>query len=457
MPDAPHSDNETGRAHAVREELLRVLAAPALAGALSQQRLLRHLVERTLEGHADTLKETLLAIEVFQRTASRFDTRADSIVRVEARRLRNRLRQHYAATSATTAALRIELPKGSYKPLFVDAEPARGTPRSQAAELVERGLYFQRQGQEDGYRKALARYQQAAALAPALAAAQSGIARAWMQLVATNIGPPLPGVTHALAAVRRALELEPRHAESMVQAALMTHRFEFDWPAAQLWYRRATETAPESAIVLHTHAFSLMVRAEFDAAEALLAKARRIDPRHLMQRAHQGLLQLYRGDWAAAEETLRAMLDMTPDNVLGLSLLAYVALQRGDAALALEQYRRVSERHPLLSIGLVGQALSMAALGRADEARAVLHGLKTGWRGGCLSPYQLAMVHERLDEHDAALDELARAIDERDPNALTLPVDPAFAALRAAPRGHALVAIVLGAQNLKPQPAARQA
>ena len=440
-PDEPSS------ARAAREELLRVLGSPAFAGALSQQRLLRHLVERTLEGGGDRLKETALAIEVFQRPAGRFDPKTDSIVRVEARRLRERLRQHYQnhqdAAAAPAAEIRIELPKGSYKPLFVPTEP-RSTPETQAAELVERGQYFLRQGKEDGYRKALERFQSAAELAPALAAAHSGIARAWMQLVATNIEPPLPGVTHALAAVRRALEHQPRHVESMVQAAQLTHRFEFDWPAALVWYRRATDAAPDSALVMHAHAFGLMVRGDFNAAEALLAKARRIDPLHLTQRAHQGLLQMYRGDWAAAEATLHAMLDMSPDNVLGLSLLAYVALQRGDAAGALPQYQRVSELHPLLSIGLVGQAQALAALGRTDEARALLHGLKTDWRGGWLSPYQLAMVHERLGEHEAALDELARAIDARDPNALTLPVDPAFAALRQMPRGAALVLRVLG-------------
>lgn len=430
---------------AERDELLAVLASPSFAGATSQQRLLRHLVEHTLEGHGDRLKETVLAIEVFQRAAGRFDPKADSIVRVEARRLRERLAQHYAASGTWPASgVRIELPKGSYKPVFARADTRLQGAAARAAELVERGLYFLRQGEEEGHRKALARFTEAAELAPALAAAHSGIARVWMQLVATNIEPPLPGVTYGQAAVRRALELQPRHAESLVLAAQYAHRFEFDWPTAQQLFQRAAAAAPDSAFVLHAWAFALMMRGDLDAAEAPLAKARRIDPLHLTHRAHEGLLHLYRRDLAAAEESLRAMLDMSPNNVLGMSVLAFVALERGDAETALAMYRRVTELHPRLSIGVAGQAQALAALGRPAEAREAMAALRLHHRGGYLSPYQLAMIHERLGERGAALVELARAIDERDPNAITTPVDPTFAALRATPEGQALVRRVLG-------------
>ena len=74
------------------DELARVLAGAAFAGALAPQRLLSHRVLQTLDGRGDQLKETLLGIAVFRRPADRFDLRRDSIVRVVARRLRLRLR-----------------------------------------------------------------------------------------------------------------------------------------------------------------------------------------------------------------------------------------------------------------------------------------------------------------------------------------------------------------------------
>lgn len=428
-------------------ELARVLAAPAFLGARAHQRLLRHLVEQTLAGQADALKETVLGIEVFQRPAHSFDPRRDSIVRAEARRLRQRLRQHCDNTPGS--ALMIVLPTGSYRPQFVplaaNGAETPDSPLARAAELVERGHFFLRQGHEGGHRKALERFEAAAQALPTHAAAFAGVARAWLQLVATNLEPPRPGIELALAAVQRALALQPAHADSLVLAAQLTHRFAFDWPAACTLYQRALRIAPASAYVRHAQALSLMMRGDFDAAATALDAARLIDPLHLSLRAHQALLALYRRQWDEAEDTLQALLDLSADNVLGMSLMAYVALCQGDATAALVQYGRVAAVHPQLSIGACGQVWALAALGRSDEARHALRTLQQGWVGRYLSPYQLAMAELRLGDADAALQLLQRAVTERDPNALCLPVDPAFDSLGAVPAFVALRRQVLGA------------
>ena len=81
-------------------------------------RFLRFIVEKTLDGHSADLKEYLLGVEVFDRPDS-YDQRIDPIVRVEARRLRAKLDSYYAG-DGKGAALRIELPKGSYVPRFAE-------------------------------------------------------------------------------------------------------------------------------------------------------------------------------------------------------------------------------------------------------------------------------------------------------------------------------------------------
>ena len=425
----------------MRAELDRVLASAAFAGAQAHQRLLRYLVEQTLAGQAQMLKETVLGIEVFMRPAGLFDPRRDSIVRVEARRLRERLRQHYAQSEGHGDLL-IVLPKGSYRPQFV-ARLSDGAERL-AAELIERGHFFLRQGHEDGHRKALERFEAAARTAPEHAGAHRGVARAWGQLVATNIEPPRPGIDHALAAVHRALAMQPASAESLVLAAMLTHRYEFDWVAARALYERALRAEPDSAFVRHAHAFSLLMRGDYDAAEADLAIARHLDPQHLGLRAHQALLHVYRREWDAAEDVLQALLDMSAHNVLGMSLLAAVALYRGDAAGALAQYRQVSQRHPTMSIGPAGEVQALAALGEVAAARAGLLALQQAWASRYFSPYQQAMAELRLNEPALALRLLERAVHEGDPNAICLVVDPAFDTLHGTPRFDALKQRVLG-------------
>lgn len=440
-PSTTAAAHEPPFASAVREELARVLATPAFAGAAAHQRLLRHLVERCLAGRSAELKESLLGIEVFQRPAQSFDPRQDSIVRVQARRLRERLRQHYADGHHT--AWMIVLRSGSYVPQFL---PRPGDAASaQAEELVARGQFFLRQGHESGHRKALDRFEVAALAAPDYAPAHAGVARAWLQLVATNLEPPQPGVSLALAAVHRALQLQPTHAESLVLAAQLTHRFDFNWSAARDLFERAQRAAPQAAYVQHALALSQMMRGEFEAAALALASARQAEPLQLSLRAHLALLALYRRRWDEAEDALQALLDLSADNVLGMSLLAYVDLCRGDAAAALAQYTRVANLHPQLSIGPCGRVWALAQLGQHPQARAALLAVEQNWpHGRYLSPYQLAMAEQLLGDSNAALALLTRAVQERDPNAICLPVDPAFDGLVAAPRFTALRRAVLG-------------
>jgi len=107
----------------VRAELDRVLASRGFANAGRLSRLLRHVVERTLAGEADQLKEYSVGMEVFDRD-DKYDPRIDSIVRVEAGRLRSRLEEYYNADGAADP-VRISLPRGAYVALF---EPRQTPP-----------------------------------------------------------------------------------------------------------------------------------------------------------------------------------------------------------------------------------------------------------------------------------------------------------------------------------------
>jgi Tfp pilus assembly protein PilF/TolB-like protein len=100
----------------VRAELEAILASAAFAGATRLQRFLRFIVEESLAGRSERLKEYLVGVEVFDRPIS-FEPQSDSVVRVEARRLRARLEGYYG-TEGSNASVAIEMPKGGYRPTF---------------------------------------------------------------------------------------------------------------------------------------------------------------------------------------------------------------------------------------------------------------------------------------------------------------------------------------------------
>src|SRR5436190_12324188 len=121
---------------AIREQLDRVLSSAAFRRADRSNAVLRFIVEQTLDGRADRLKEYTLGAEALGRGES-FDPRTDPVVRAEASRLRARLEQYYDTTRRADPIVVI-LPKGSYVPQFIprssmpeatSAEPSRGGPR----------------------------------------------------------------------------------------------------------------------------------------------------------------------------------------------------------------------------------------------------------------------------------------------------------------------------------------
>ena len=117
----------TPEADAVRGQLDRILASPGFANADRLSRFLRFVVERTLDGEGDQLKEYRLATEVFDRPSD-YDPRLDSIVRVEARRLRSKLAEYFEGPGRTDPVL-IRVEKGGYAATFESA-PAGPTMQS---------------------------------------------------------------------------------------------------------------------------------------------------------------------------------------------------------------------------------------------------------------------------------------------------------------------------------------
>jgi predicted ATPase len=110
---------EAPRPEAVRAQLQRIVASGPFASAPSLCRLLEHLVEHALSGGDAPLNEYAIAVDVFDRSPS-FDPRTDTIVRVQARRLRAKLDAFYDGEGRGDPVV-IEVAKGQYAARFWSA------------------------------------------------------------------------------------------------------------------------------------------------------------------------------------------------------------------------------------------------------------------------------------------------------------------------------------------------
>ena len=131
MPSVANTDRVTAIPEAdIRAELDRILASKGFASAGRLSKLLRYVVDKTLAGQSDQLKEYAVGVEVFERD-EQYDPRLDSIVRVEAGRLRTKLDEYYNG-HGTSSPVRISLPRGGYEAVFerpaLAPPPAAGAP-----------------------------------------------------------------------------------------------------------------------------------------------------------------------------------------------------------------------------------------------------------------------------------------------------------------------------------------
>lgn len=103
-------------AESVQAQLARILASSSFSRSERLSRFLRFVVEEKIAGRTRELKEYTIGTQVYDRSAS-FDPTTDTIVRVEARRLRVTL-QNYYASEGRSDPVRIDVPKGGYEPVF---------------------------------------------------------------------------------------------------------------------------------------------------------------------------------------------------------------------------------------------------------------------------------------------------------------------------------------------------
>ena len=115
------------------EQLERLLQSRILHGSESLRAFLKFVVLKSVDDRDPQLKEYTIATEVFGRSSS-YDSRNDSVVRVQAGRLRTKLQEYYATEGKHDRVL-IDLPKGHYTPEFSyierqDSDSGNGTGQS---------------------------------------------------------------------------------------------------------------------------------------------------------------------------------------------------------------------------------------------------------------------------------------------------------------------------------------
>ena len=238
---------------------------------------------------------------------------------------------------------------------------------------------------------------------------------------------------------RRALGLDPELAEAHTSLGSVQALFLWDEAAAERSFRKAIELAPRSSLPHHSFAIHLLAPVgRFDEALEQERTALGLDPKSVAINFGLASTLYFRRDFPTAIEQLHATIDLDPGFPLARAVLAEIHVQQSRMEEALEVVDPILEGSFAGEISaLLGYVLASA--GKDGAARERLEKLLRPGSGDYVSPYLPALVHLGLGDHDAALDELERALEARSPTLLWLLHRPLFDPLRAEPRFEALL------------------
>ena len=437
----------------VEEALECILASRAIGRSAHHRAFLQHVVGATLDAEYGRLKESTIALEVFLRDAASFDSTTDSIVRVEAARVRQKLDRYYADEGAGTT-LRIEMVAGNYRPRFVDHAAAAVAsslssgfsvagramvPTDLATPVLaayERAWYLMRTRTLEGYRRALALFEEAIRLAPEFAAAHRAIG--WARInIAGHPGVPLEAGAQgaAMAAtIARARAIEPKNPELDTLQGAYLCRFRFDLDGGQTHYEAALKRNAQAWGARSSFAWLLIFRGRFAEAQLLFDAEFAYDPFAFFMRHNLGMLAYFQRDFARSERIFSEALEMEPGHVLVRISRASVLIALGDADAAVAEISACRTENPELSGVALERVRALASAQRHDEARAALARFDHDFAGGYFSPGYRSAASIALGDVNDALTWLERAAADGDYWLLNVLVDPAFDALRGEPR-----------------------
>lgn len=333
-----------------------------------------------------------------------------------------------------------------HSPITTDATPRQTSaafhPNPEAQEFYLKGRYYWNKRTPADLTKAVDFFTQAIVHDPNYAQAYVGLADSYNLLREYAAMPSEEAFPRALAAAKKAVELDDSSAEAHASLAFVTFYWKWDMVAAEREFRRAIELNPNYVAAHHWYATSLILLGRLPEALQEIDRAQQLDPASTSILADKALILFHQGHLDQATALLKQIEVSQPSFFSTHRYLSYVYFEKGDIA------------------NYLAEATKSAIAARDERELAILRAAEQGWKSGGergmlentlrmqkkfyaegqMSAFPLAATCARLGRSEEALQYLQASYDRHEPYFLGIRADQNLVSLHGDPAFQNLVA-----------------
>jgi TolB-like protein/DNA-binding winged helix-turn-helix (wHTH) protein/Flp pilus assembly protein TadD len=317
--------------------------------------------------------------------------------------------------TAVVKALRIEL---------LDDMPTPHATDPEVYALYLQGLYFENQKGIEGYRKSAEALTAALDIDPEYAPAWVALSRVWTYQVRAGVLPRERGRTLAMTAARNALDRDPKMASAWSSLAYLKSYYDWDWDGAVAALDRALELEPNNAQVLGVAASLAGRLGRMASATELHERALAQDPLNLTALSAMGQDYLRNGRPDDAIRVFSRLVTLSPGHYSGRINLGRAYLLKGD----IEQARKEIDKSRSESLKTYEKIQIYLALEDYEEVQALVRAYLE--KHSRVDIVRTAALFASLGDNDSAFEWLEIAYERRDPRLTWILVNVDLSKLR---------------------------
>jgi tetratricopeptide (TPR) repeat protein len=277
-------------------------------------------------------------------------------------------------------------------------------------------------------------FQQAIEIDQSYALAYVGLADAYRSISIVGEIPSTEYLPKSKATAQRAIELDDTLAEAHASLGFTLFRYDWNWNEAEKQCRRALELDPNSADAHQVYAHLLSNTGHHTESLAEIKRARELDPLNLRINALEAQFMIYAGQTDAALDRLQKTLELDRNYYIAHMFASSAYIEKRMFAEAIVEARQARELSGVSSLPTAFLGYALAKSDKQAEARTVLEELLKLSNGQYVSPYNIAMIFNGLNERDKTLDWLEKGLEKRDVRMTYLKVEPKWNNLHDDPR-----------------------